>query len=347
MFAQTFQKILLTKEDNLRPLRSILRDTIRNTRLDFDLTKFTFNLLDDIRKKYPEFIDFDVQLRERYVNSIADLVTVCIFVSITPTIKDAYLKRNDNLKDQLVKYYQLMSQIQCDTVSWLQAIVRTYDINTKERLTCLFKVLFMTDKPEIYYAIDNWPPEVERAVILRIVSEIPVMYETLYQILLMADSGTTTGMALFTLEVEERLLKTQAHILLKEKSCAFRIENIEHYLNALFRIAFYKYPVEYESLLPRDFKPPKLVVSILYWKIWQIILILCVLDPKEFGFYAWNNYPILKLLVEMIITEDYNFPTQTSITAEMTVEKYRTLETQVGLGFAHSAERSNLVHLFI
>ncbi len=319
----------MAREDNLRPLRSILRDTMRNTRVDFDLKRFIFDLLDDIRKKYPEFGDFDVQLRERYVSSISDLVTVCIFVSITQSVKDAYLKRNDAHKDQLVKYYQLMSQIQSETVLWLQAVVRTYDINPKERLTCLFKVLFMTDKPEIYYSIDNWPPEIERAAILRVVSEIPVTYDTLYQILLMADNGTSTGMALFMLEVEERLLKTQAHILYKENSCAFRIENIEQYLNALFRIALYKYPVEYESLLPRNFQPPKLVVNTLYWKIWQIILIICVLDPKEFGQYAWNSYPILKLFIEIVITEDYNFPPQTSLTSEMTVDKYRALETQV------------------
>jgi integrator complex subunit 1 len=130
----------------------------------------------------------------------------------------------------------------------------------------------------------------------------------------MADSGTTTGMALFMLEVEERLLKTQAHILYKEKTLNIRIENIQQYLDALFQIAFYKYPVEYESLLPRNFQPPQLVVSTLYWKIWQIMLIICVLDPKEFGLYAWNNYPILKLFIKIIITEDYNFPTQASIT---------------------------------
>jgi hypothetical protein len=92
---------LLKKEDNLRTLRSLLRETIKHSRQDFDMNKFTFTfeLLEDIRKRYQDFMNIDQYLRERFVVSICDLITVCIFVSITQQAKDAYLKRNTMNRD--------------------------------------------------------------------------------------------------------------------------------------------------------------------------------------------------------------------------------------------------------
>ena len=321
-----FHKILLSKEDNLRTLRSLLRETIKHSRQDFDINKFTFELLDDIRKKYPEFINLDQTLRERFVISICDLITVCIFISITQQVKDAYTKRNTNeSKEILLRYYQTMANIQCETVTWLQAIVRYYEISAKERITCLFKVLFMNDKTEIYYNIDNWPPEHERASIFRVVSEMPVLYETLYQVLLISD----TLRPHLVLDLEERLLKTSALIQYKDNISTIKISNVDQYLNALFKIALYEFPKEYSLILPKSFNPPVLAISSFYWKTLQILLILTASDPKGFGHIAWENYPTLRLLMEIIMTDDYSFPPQSCLTNEVTDEKFRAIENQV------------------
>lgn len=331
-----FHKFLLSKEDNLRVLRALLRDTIfylRHSKQEFDISRFTFELLDDIRKKCAEFVHFEQQLRERFVISICDLITVCIFISISKQVKEAYSKRSLNeSKEILNRFYQLISSIQCETVTWLQAIVRYYDINPKERITCLYKVLFMHDKSEIYYSIDGWPMENERAIIFRILAEIPVLYETLYQVLLIADT-LPANMLVFMLEVEERLLKTAALIQYKDQSGTVKLFNIDDYLQALFKIALYKYPSEYDLMLPRSFNPPVLAVNGLYWKTWQILLILTALDCKNFGSIAWDNYPTLKMLMEIIMTEDYNFPPQCSLTTEFTIDKYRAIENQVSVFF--------------
>jgi hypothetical protein len=52
---------------------------------------------------------------------------------------------------------------------------------------------------------------------------------------------------------------------------------------------------------------------------------------KGFGLVAWEKYPTLRLLMEMTMTEDYNFPPQSSICDEFTCEKYRTIEITVSL----------------
>lgn len=155
-------------EENLRFMRILLRDMIRNSRADFDVHQFTSELANEqlIQNVFlsvssgngvvgsgvagQDLCDFlgQSQARERYVHSVCDLITVCILVSITPQIKDAYQRMGrsaDGLpeaaKNCLIKYYMLMSEIQSDTVTWLQKTVsRNYEINPAELIKCLFKV---------------------------------------------------------------------------------------------------------------------------------------------------------------------------------------------------------------
>ncbi len=210
------QKIFLQRnnEDLVRPLRSLLRDTIKNSRQDFDLIEFTHGLLN---LSVP-LIDLNqVQLRERYVNGICDLISVCVLVAITPNIKEAYMRRQHDTKDTLIKYYMLMAQIQRDTIIWLHDVVfNVYKVNSNFLINCMFKILFMVDKPEQCYSIDNWPSEQERGIMFKVVSEIPVLFETLLQVLMITKS-LPDNMFMLMLCVEENLLKQAALVNNKGK----------------------------------------------------------------------------------------------------------------------------------
>lgn len=309
------QKILLQRnsEDILRPLRSLLRDTIKNSRQDFDLIKFTHGLLNS---NVPLSELNHIQARERYANGICDLITVCILVAITPQIKEAYLRRQHDTKDTLIKYYLLMAQIQCDTIIWLYDVVfNVYKINPNSLINCMFKILFMVDKPEQCYSIDNWPSEQERGIMFKVVSEIPVLFETLQQVLMITKS-LPDNMFMLMLCVEENLLK-QAALVYNKDIYSLNIKRIDDFIELLFSICLYTYQ-----------NPPTvtLAVTVLYWKAWQILLIIAALDPKGFGLIAWEKYPILRLLMEMIMTEDYNYPPQPSITDEFTIDRFHQLE---------------------
>jgi integrator complex subunit 1 len=333
------QKILLQRnsDEYLRSLRILLRDTIRNSRQDFDLHRFTSELISDNLIRMYIFnssasqnylatcnlftlagglVDFSqTQSKEKYVNFVCDLITVCILVAITPQIKEAYLRRQHETKEILIKYYILMSQIQCDTVSWLATTVRQYEINSNELVRCLFKVLFMVERPEQCYTIDNWPSEQEKATLFRVVSEIPVLSDTLHQVLHLT-KFLPENMYMLMLCVEENLLKTAALVHMKD-IYSVRINSPDLYIQSLFNICLYKYQV-----------PPKLVVTVLYWKAWQILLILSAVDPKNFGRTTWEQYPTLRVLMEMIMTEDFSYPPQSSITEELTLERLRAIESQ-------------------
>ena len=257
-------------------------------------------------------------VKERYVNGICDLITACMLVAITPQVKEAYMRRHMDTRDTLIRYYTCMSQIQCDAVSWLQEVARTLQLNPTELLRCMFKVLFMVDKPEQCYTKDQWPGEQERSAMFRVVSEVPVLGETLHQVLMITRS-LPEDMYLHMLRVEENLLKVAALVHLKDVY-SLRLDRVDQFVQALFNLCLYRFH-----------SASTLVVSVLYWRAWQILLIVSALDPRGFGWTAWEKYPTLRLLMEMIMCDDYNFPPQSSLTDDTTVDKYRFEENQACL----------------
>lgn len=48
---------------------------------------------------------------------------------------------------------------------------------------------------EAYHKLDNWPPENERALMIRVASEVPVQQDTLLRVLLIGLSKVTQSSA--------------------------------------------------------------------------------------------------------------------------------------------------------
>jgi integrator complex subunit 1 len=90
--------------------------------------------------------------------------------------------------------------------------------------------------------------------------------------------------------VEENLLK-QAALVHNRDIYTLNIKRIDSFVELLFSICSYTYQ-----------NPPtvSLAVTVLYWKAWQILLIITTLDPKRFGLTAWEKYPILRLLYRSV-----------------------------------------------
>lgn len=94
---------------------------------------------------------------------------------------------------------------------------------------------------------------------------------------------------------------------------------MDQFIQSLFSICQYTYQ-----------NPPNvpLAITALYWRAWQILLLITALDPKGFGLVAWEQYPTLRLLMEMVMTDDYSYPPQSSVTNEMSIDQFRNFETQ-------------------
>lgn len=74
-------------------------------------------------------------------------------------------------------------------------------------------------------------------------------------------------------------------------------------IDFLFSMSEYHHPEN--IVLPPRYEPPKLAISSLYWKSWIILLILSAHNPSTFGSFCWQQYPMLRNLMEMCITNQF------------------------------------------
>ncbi len=116
-------------------------------------------------------------------------------------------------------------------------------------------------------------------------------------------------MFMLMLCVEENLLK-QAALVHNRDIYTLNIKRIDSFVELLFSICLYTY---------QNPLTVSLAVTVLYWKASERRFNE-ILDPKGFGLTAWEKYPILRLLMEMIMTEDYQYPPQSSIIDEYIIE---------------------------
>jgi len=94
----------------------------------------------------------------------------------------------------------------------------------------------------------------------------------------------------------------------------------------------YHHPDKIE--LPLGYTPPQLAISNLYWKTWLIMLIYCAHIPSVFGTLACRTYPMLRIFIEMCITNNFSFPAFLEDLQLQSVEKQKILEFESYLAAA-------------
>lgn len=76
--------------------------------------------------------------------------------------------------------------------------------------------------------------------------------------------------------------------------------------SAIFDITAYRPPANIQ--LPEGYHPPSLAISKLYWKGWLLLLVLSAFNPKTIGAMSWGEYPTLRGMMEMVMTNNFSFP---------------------------------------
>ncbi|XP_060071544.1 integrator complex subunit 1-like [Ylistrum balloti] len=322
VLAEIFQDLLSNKEDYLRALRALFREIARTLKQDLKLSSFCLNLMQE--RTDSKFTEMDSALRERYILSVADMVAVTILIGITPSVREAKGDKQDS--EVLHKYRQQTAMIQRDAVWWMHTIVSKYVVELKpeQYIHCLHKVLFL-ESPEHYYSKDNWPSEGERGSLLRIASESPVLEDTLMRILVIGLSPDIPINPPDAVELVDQLVKRAASLSCDGEK-VLQMERLE-LVDALLNLCSYRHPTDIS--LPKGYSPPTLAISNLYWKSWNILLILSAFNPHTFGITAWENYPTLKCLMEMVMTRNYKFPPPTTASDEREIEDIKNQEKQV------------------
>ncbi|KAJ1532280.1 hypothetical protein ONE63_000894 [Megalurothrips usitatus] len=305
LLAHVLQEILMNREDYHRALRAFLRELTRNLRHDFDVNSFCRALMSDAPEHKATFRDFD--FKERMYIMIVDLVCLCVFLAISPAVKEAasHIAKGDKKDIGVYHNFQMtIAKIQQDAMWWHHEIVlRLYRPSQVEYVHGIHKVMFM-GPPDNYYKVDNWPQEGERLSMLRLASEIPLLQHTLMRILLIGLSKDHPMNSPETMELSDQLLK-RASLLSSESANMLEANKVE-IIDLIFNLSAYHHPEN--IILPKGYTPPHLAISNLYWKAWVMLLILATHNPTTFGRVAWEKYPTLRAFMEMCITNHFVYP---------------------------------------
>lgn len=148
--ADIYQEFLLQREDCLRTLRVFLRELVKVLRFDIKLTVFCKKLLTTSKALAAQCETVDY--RDRILYSMVDLVCLCMFLSVSPQIKEANVSmrtgREYKGSNVLIEFYDQMSQIQCDALQWIyETVPIMFKPSDADYSQALHKILFL-DPPE-------------------------------------------------------------------------------------------------------------------------------------------------------------------------------------------------------
>eukprot|EP00079_Xenopus_tropicalis_P030398 XP_012826387.1 PREDICTED: integrator complex subunit 1 [Xenopus tropicalis] len=321
--AMVFQDLLTNKDDYLRASRALLREIIKQTKHEINFQAFCLGLMQE--RKEAQYTD--MEFKERFVIHITDLLAVSMMLGITAQVKEAGVAWDKGEKKNLEVLRSFQNQIaaiQRDAVWWLHTVVPTIcKLSPKDYVHCLHKVLF-TEQPETYYKWDNWPPESDRNFFLRLCSEVPLLEDTLMRILVIGLSRDLPLGPADAMELADHLVKRAAAVQADDLE-VLRIERIQ-LLDAVLNLCTYHHPENIQ--LPPGYQPPNLAISTLYWKAWPLLLVVAAFNPENLGLAAWEEYPTLKMLMEMVMTNNYSFPPCT-VTEEETRTEIINRELQI------------------
>uniref|UniRef100_A0A6E8VUW2 Uncharacterized protein n=1 Tax=Anopheles coluzzii TaxID=1518534 RepID=A0A6E8VUW2_ANOCL len=341
--AEIYQEFLLQREDVLRTLRFFLRELVKMLRYDINLTVFCKMLLQNRADLTPQIASSE--FRDRIFHSIVDLVCLCMFLSVSPQIREANVSirsgRETKGSSALSAFYQQQSIIQDQALAWMKDVVpRVYKpISANDYKAALHKLLLL-DSPEAYAKGDQWPPEPERAPLLRMVSEIPLQENLMLCILLIGIEKEIPFSIQDTMEITEQLVR-RAGSLRHMDYPPLEITDLK-IIELLFKMSEYHHPDN--IVLPSNYEPPNLAISSLYWKTWIILLLISAHNPSSFGSFCWEQYPMLRLLMEMCITNQIGPPKPSEEElAVATLEKAQILEFENHLASNPITEQNSLL----
>ncbi|KAK0167256.1 hypothetical protein PV327_004680 [Microctonus hyperodae] len=325
LLAEIFQDLLMNREDFLRPLRALFREIVRVCRHDINMITLARTLMAERPQITQQLLTFE--FKERMFISIIDLLCLCMFLAISPQVKEAFVlaQRSDKKDLALLRQFQtLISTIQYDTTAWLQtAAQQIYGVGRNEILHATQKIMLL-EPSEQYYKLDNWPPESDRGSFMRIISEVPLLQSTLLRILMMGFSKENGITHLEILEVTDQLIRRAAGNS-SENFPMLQADEI-NIIELIFNLCVYQPPGSIN--IPSGYVPPTLAISNLYWKGWIMLLTLAAHNPTTIGAVGWKRYPILRTFMEMCITNHFSYPPPTMALPEV-IEQERAKETQV------------------
>uniref|UniRef100_A0A8C2YLX2 Integrator complex subunit 1 n=1 Tax=Chinchilla lanigera TaxID=34839 RepID=A0A8C2YLX2_CHILA len=308
--AMVFQDLLTSKDDYLRASRALLREIIKQTKHEINFQAFCLGLMQE--RKEPQYLD--MEFKERFVVHITDVLAVSMMLGITAQVKEAGVAWDKGEKrnlEVLRAFQNQIAAIQRDAVWWLHTVVPSISkLTPKDYVHC----------PWLRHA-----PELTREnFFLRLCSEVPILEDTLMRILVIGLSRELPLGPADAMELADHLVKRAAAVQADDVE-VLKVERIQ-LIDAVLNLCTYHHPENIQ--LPPGYQPPNLAISTLYWKAWPLLLVVAAFNPENIGLAAWEEYPTLKMLMEMVMTNNYSYPPCT-LTDEETRTEMINRELQI------------------
>ncbi|XP_015789490.1 integrator complex subunit 1 [Tetranychus urticae] len=335
--AHLIQEFLI-KDDFLRQIRHLLREIVKTLKHEhINLVK----LVDTLTTDNSRMAGIDSpDILSRVLTSIADIIVLCMFLTVYPIARESVSKPTK--KEILKTVSGQIAEMQRLSIIWMQKIVmKVYKPERGEYMHCLNKCLLM-ESAEQYYNKDNWPPESERDAMFRCTTKVPVHEDSLIRILKMGLSKDYPVQSPEAIELSDALIKRAAALYDGDVTNPTLPIKKDDIFNLLLKNSIYRIP---ENItLPPGYEPPSLAINDWYWKVWLQLLLIVAHNSTKFGSMAWENYPTLALLIEMCITNHFEFPPATRQNEDLKANELRIvgIEKQQILQFeSHLAAASS------
>ncbi|EDV20866.1 uncharacterized protein TRIADDRAFT_60509 [Trichoplax adhaerens] len=305
--AIVFIDLIINKEDLLNPIKTLLRELLRVTKSNFDYYQFSSQLMDYCQTNGKQIKKHRSRRQEEIIYAIIDLLTYTMMLSVFPLPRDMNNKIVARLQIQ-----QHIASIQRYSLWWLHIVVpKAFDVDSATYLKhCIYKILFR-NPIETYVTADNWPSELERNQVMELCTNVPVEGESIGFLLVMSGNDSIALPPYEAFDLIKSLL-TKAAQLDASNALPLKFE-VDHnqLIGTIFNLSIYHHTAT-ETSLNLHSQNVKFAYSDLYWKGCLLIVIIAVYNPDTVGFTAWEKYPTLKCLMEMVMTNNYSFPPLTS-----------------------------------
>ncbi|XP_076816735.1 integrator complex subunit 1-like [Clavelina lepadiformis] len=317
--ASVCQDLLLQQEDYLRAVRALLREIVKSSKHSIRFNALALGLMQEPdMEKYQQL---DQNRKDRYISSTSDLICLTMLLSVTPQAKEAMhvlsgkKKTGDSFVSDVEATYaqfkQTLAEIQHDSLWWVHVIVQpslTKRMVHSEYIQLIHKVLFMK-APDSYHTRDNWPPDSERAFMIKSCHDSPVLEGSLLRIAAIGLSQDHPLAPPDALELINQLIRRAASLSRPgfNPLVAERVDLID----TILALCQYHHPGNIR--LPTEYVPPSLAISQLYWGALQSLLVIASLNSTTVGHQAWTNYPMLKVFMEMTLVNRFSYPPVTVV----------------------------------
>ncbi|XP_075252765.1 integrator complex subunit 1-like isoform X2 [Convolutriloba macropyga] len=303
--AFAFQLVLYQKDDYSKAVRTFLRDIVKSQRLEIKFDQFCAQLLDIQPEVQAKMQAENLQL-SKYLISIADLATYALFICLPMNSREVFAtakakkehERNSLNLDVVEETQKTVAQIIAHFVEWVKAHSLYF---SPEQYNQLMHKMLLFEPLDTYLKQDPYPPD--QSTCHRMLIESGVLESCLLNIINMGldpDYPLNSSNSMNFIE----------GLVTRSPLNSITIIHAQEFTDQLFKLVVYSKPASIS--LPPSYEEPKLAVSSLLWKAWTVLLILSGSNVDTVANIGWEKLPMLKMLMEMCLTSDFNYPPSAS-----------------------------------